>query len=93
MASDGIDEAKLGAFKGALLQVAAGALALVNMGVGDALGLYKCLAKHSPAGISAGDFAKECDIDLRYAQDWLVNQTLNGIIMRTGDDGVAGTGT
>eukprot|EP00008_Paramoeba_atlantica_P003405 CAMPEP_0201480810 /NCGR_PEP_ID=MMETSP0151_2-20130828/5214_1 /ASSEMBLY_ACC=CAM_ASM_000257 /TAXON_ID=200890 /ORGANISM="Paramoeba atlantica, Strain 621/1 / CCAP 1560/9" /LENGTH=360 /DNA_ID=CAMNT_0047862781 /DNA_START=25 /DNA_END=1105 /DNA_ORIENTATION=- len=85
-----LDAEKLGAFKGALLNVCAGSLALVNMGIGDALGLYKCLAANK--GLTPAELAEKTETDVRYIEDWCVNQALNGVIVRSGEDGPAGTG-
>jgi SAM-dependent methyltransferase len=90
-ASDKVDEEKLGALKGALLTGAANALLIVNMSLGDQLGFYRVLGDH--AGLSAAELAEKSGVDRRYVEDWLVNQTLSGLVTRTGEDGPAGTGS
>ena len=52
-----LDAEKLGAFKGALMNVCAGSLAFINLGVGDALGLYKCLAANN--GLTPAELAEK----------------------------------
>ena len=85
-----LNEEKLGSLKGSLLNAYSGALAVVNLGIGIQLGLYDVLA--STDGISSAELAEKTGTNKRYLDDWLVNQTLNGFVTRTGDDGPAGTG-
>jgi SAM-dependent methyltransferase len=83
------DEEKLGALKGAMLGGAASALLVVNMAVGDQLGFYVALGEGE---VTAAELAKKTDTNERYVSDWLLNQTISGLVTRTGEDGPAGTG-
>lgn len=86
-----VNEAALGALKGELLTGAKHALLFVNMAIGDQLGLYAVLGAHG--GLSAAELAAHAGVNERYVEDWLLNQTVCGLVTRTGEDGAAGTGT
>jgi len=80
---------ELDAFKGKLLTVYAHSLLLANMHIGDQKGLYTAL-KGKP--LTASELARKVDCDERYIEEWLLNQTVNGIITRIGEDGPASSG-
>ena len=83
-------DSELNSFKGKLMNVYNHALLLANMHVGDQRGLYAALKGNN---LTAGELATSTACDLRYIEDWLVNQTINGIITRNGEDGPTGSGT
>jgi SAM-dependent methyltransferase len=61
-----------------LLGAAIGALDLLHVHVGDRLGLYQALAAAGP--LSARDLARRCDIDERYAREWLEQQAVARLV-------------
>ncbi len=54
-----------------------GALDLLHVYVGDHLGLYQALAE---GHATPGELARRCDIDQRYAREWLEQQAVAGIL-------------
>ena len=60
-----------------LFSATIGALDLLHVYVGDQLGLYKALAVQPS---TAGELARRCGIDMRYAREWLEQQAVAGIL-------------
>jgi SAM-dependent methyltransferase len=70
-----------------LVEACIGALDLLNIYVGDQLRLYPVLADTDP--LTAAEFAARCGIAPRYAQEWLEQQTIAGILTTTDDTDAA----
>ncbi len=68
MATQTIDEAKLGAFMERVLGDAAGLMASILATLGDRLDLFKTLADR-PA--TSAELAAAADVNERYAREWL----------------------
>jgi 2-polyprenyl-3-methyl-5-hydroxy-6-metoxy-1,4-benzoquinol methylase len=49
-----------------------------SMYIGEKLGLYRALAEHGP--LTRDDLTRHADIHWRYAQEWLEQQTVTGIL-------------
>lgn len=87
-----MDENKVTQFKQKLFGITGAGLLLVNIHMGDQLGLYKHLAEAYPAGVSTNELASKSGTDARYVAEWLLNQYVNCIVMRVGEDGPTGSG-
>jgi 2-polyprenyl-3-methyl-5-hydroxy-6-metoxy-1,4-benzoquinol methylase len=66
------------ALVGRLFEAGLGSLELVNVYLGDRLGLYRALASDGPA--TPGDLAARAGIHERYAREWLEQQAVAGIL-------------
>lgn len=51
---------------------------LLHVYVGEQLGLYEGLAMAGP--LTSGDLARRCNVDERYAREWLEQQAVAGIV-------------
>jgi hypothetical protein len=65
------------ALVGRLFEATLGAMDLLNVYIGDRLGLYRALAE-APA--TAPDLAARAGIHPRYAREWLEQQAVGGIL-------------
>ncbi len=65
-----------------------GAMDLLHVYVGDRLGLYRALAAAGP--VTARQLAERCEVDERYAREWLEHQAVAGIV-RLASEGDADT--
>ena len=74
----GEDEAKVEEFSGNLFMACLAAMELANVELGVRLGLYETLAGAGP--VTAGDLAAGAGIAERYAQEWLEQQTVAGVL-------------
>ncbi|MHB8464351.1 MAG: class I SAM-dependent methyltransferase [Acidimicrobiales bacterium] len=61
-----------------LLEACIGGLDLLNIYVGEQLGLYQRLASDGP--LTVAQLAERCGIHERYAQEWLEQQAIAGIL-------------
>ena len=61
-----------------LLNSCVAGLDVLHVYVGDQLGLYRALAEHGP--LTATQLADRCGIHPRYAQEWLHQQAVAGIL-------------
>ena len=66
------------ALVGRLFEQTIGAFELLNVYIGDRLGLYRVLAASDPA--TPGEFATRSGIAHRYAREWLEQQATAGIL-------------
>lgn len=73
-----IDEVKLNAFMGKMLDDVGAAMNASLMLLGDKLGLYKALAEHGPA--SAAQLAARTGTTERYVREWLCAQAACGYV-------------
>jgi 2-polyprenyl-3-methyl-5-hydroxy-6-metoxy-1,4-benzoquinol methylase len=73
-----IDEERIGAFAGRLMEAGVAAFELATIDLGRSLGLYQALCDHGP--VTAGSLAAIAGIDVRYAREWLEQQAVAGII-------------
>lgn len=74
----GEDEAKVEDFAGSLFMACLAAMELANVELGVRLGLYETLVGAGP--ITARDLAAGAAIAERYAQEWLEQQTVAGVL-------------
>ena len=74
----GEDETKVEEFAGSLFMACLAAMELANVELGVRLGLYEALA--GAGAVTAGDLATRADIVERYAQEWLEQQTVAGVL-------------
>jgi 2-polyprenyl-3-methyl-5-hydroxy-6-metoxy-1,4-benzoquinol methylase len=74
----GEDEAKVEEFAGSLFMGCLAAMELANVELGVRLGLYETLAGAGP--LTAADLATGAGIAERYAQEWLEQQTVAGVL-------------
>jgi 2-polyprenyl-3-methyl-5-hydroxy-6-metoxy-1,4-benzoquinol methylase len=72
------DEARVGAFAENLFMACLGAMELANVELGVRLGLYETLA--GAGAMSAGELAAAAGIAERYAQEWLEQQAVAGVL-------------
>jgi 2-polyprenyl-3-methyl-5-hydroxy-6-metoxy-1,4-benzoquinol methylase len=72
------DETKVEEFAGNLFMAALGAMELANVELGVRLGLYEALAGAGPT--TAAELAKTAGIAERYAQEWLEQQAVAGVV-------------
>lgn len=77
------DPTRLEAFAGRMFGAANGALELLNVYVGERLGLYGALAERGPT--TPAELAAATSTDERYAREWLEAQAVCGILSH--DDG------
>lgn len=84
MATQTIDEAKLGAFMERVLGDAAGLMASTLATLGDRLDLFKTLADR-PA--TSGELAAAADVNERYAREWLRGMAAAGYVEVERDTG------
>src|SRR3954470_8315258 len=73
----GEDEAKVEDFSGNLFMACLAAMELANVELGVRLGLYESLPR-KPA--TAREFATTAGIAVRYAQEWLEQQAVAGVV-------------
>ena len=66
------------AFVGRLLEYTGGALNLFAIYIGDRLGFYRALAEGGPS--TAAELAARTSTEARYVREWLVQQTVAGIV-------------
>ncbi|MEX0800073.1 MAG: class I SAM-dependent methyltransferase [Dehalococcoidia bacterium] len=78
MTTQELNMAKAEAFAGRLFAGTLEALDLINVYVGDRLGLYRSLAADGPA--TPAQLAQRCSINERYAREWLEQQAVTGIV-------------
>jgi SAM-dependent methyltransferase len=64
-----------------MVQACISALDLLNIYVGDQLGLYRTLADTD--SLTAAELAARCGIDSRYSREWLEQQAVAGILTAT----------
>jgi 2-polyprenyl-3-methyl-5-hydroxy-6-metoxy-1,4-benzoquinol methylase len=74
----GEDEAKVEEFAGDLFMACLAAMELANVELGVRLGLYETLA--AAGAVTAADLAAGAGIAERYAQEWLEQQTVAGVL-------------
>ena len=74
----GANETARDALAERLLDACVAGLDLLHVYVGDQLGLYHVLAAHGP--LTAAQLAGRCAIHPRYAQEWLHQQAVAGIL-------------
>lgn len=74
----GDDEAKVEELAGSLFTACLAAMELANVELGVRLGLYETLASAGP--VTSGDLAARSSIAERYAQEWLEQQTVAGVL-------------
>ena len=67
-----VDEGKLNAFIGQMLNDLGGASSIAMVRMGDALGLYKEL--HAKGPMTSAELASSAKVDPRYLREWLSNQ-------------------
>src|SRR3977135_2344395 len=67
-----VDEGKLNAFIGQMLNDLGGASSIAMVRMGDALGLYKEL--HTKGPMTSAELASSAKVDPRYLREWLSNQ-------------------
>ena len=67
-----VDEGKLNAFIGQMLNDLGGASSIAMVRMGDALGLYKEL--HTKGPMTSTELASSAKVDPRYLREWLSNQ-------------------
>src|SRR5258707_2209739 len=67
-----VDEGKLNAFVGQMLNDLGGASSIAMVRMGDALGLYKEL--HARGPMTSSELASSAKVDARYLREWLSNQ-------------------
>jgi 2-polyprenyl-3-methyl-5-hydroxy-6-metoxy-1,4-benzoquinol methylase len=72
------DEAKVEAFAGGLFMACLGTMELANVELGVRLGLYDAMAGAGP--MTAAELAKSGGIVERYAQEWLEQQAVAGVV-------------
>src|SRR4051794_2881896 len=72
------DEAKVEEFAGKLFTSCLAAMELANVELGVRLGLYESLAGAGP--VTAAELAAGAGIAERYAQEWLEQQTVAGVV-------------
>ena len=72
------DLAQRDALVGRLLAATIGALELLNVYVGDCLGLYRALADRGR--LTSASLASATGISERYAREWLEQQAIAGIL-------------
>jgi 2-polyprenyl-3-methyl-5-hydroxy-6-metoxy-1,4-benzoquinol methylase len=70
-----------------LFGAAVGALELFGVYLGDRLGLYREL--RDPAGLTPAELARRAGIHPRYAQEWLEQQAVAGVLAVEGSEGAA----
>jgi SAM-dependent methyltransferase len=73
-----VDEAKLNAFVGKVLNDLGGAFSVPLVRMGDRLGLYQALKKGGP--MTAAELAAKGMIAERYAREWLSHQAASGYL-------------
>jgi 2-polyprenyl-3-methyl-5-hydroxy-6-metoxy-1,4-benzoquinol methylase len=78
MATEQLDQAKAEAFTERLFSAALGSLDVLNLYLGDRLGLYKALAADGPA--TPPELATRANIHPRYAREWLEQQAASGVM-------------
>jgi 2-polyprenyl-3-methyl-5-hydroxy-6-metoxy-1,4-benzoquinol methylase len=71
-------EARRDDLAGRLMAAALGALEMQAVYLGDRLGLYRSLAEEGPA--TPGELAERAGIHARYAQEWLEQQAVAGVL-------------
>src|SRR4051812_4779660 len=71
------DESKVEEFAGNLFMAALGLMELANVELGLRLGLYDVL---TGGGVTSGELATKAGIAERYAQEWLEQQTVAGVV-------------
>ncbi len=72
------DEAQVEAFAGNLFTATIAAMELANVELGVRLNLYEAMA--GAGGLTAGDLAGRAGIAERYAQEWLEQQAVAGVV-------------
>src|SRR3954467_6788175 len=73
------DEARVEEFAGVLFGACLATMELANVELGVRLGLYEALAGAGP--VTASELARSAGIAERYAQDWLEQQAVAGVVM------------
>ena len=72
------DEAKVEEFAGNLFMACLATMELANVELGVRLGLYEALAGAGP--VTPGELAGAAGIAERYAQEWLEQQAVAGVV-------------
>jgi 2-polyprenyl-3-methyl-5-hydroxy-6-metoxy-1,4-benzoquinol methylase len=72
------DDARVEEFAGSLFMACLATMELANVELGARLGLYEALA--GAGGTTAGELAARAGIAPRYAQEWLEQQTVAGVL-------------
>jgi 2-polyprenyl-3-methyl-5-hydroxy-6-metoxy-1,4-benzoquinol methylase len=83
-----IDEAKLEAFMGVVVQDMGAAISTLMNRIGDRCGLYRAMAHAGP--MTSEQLAERSGCDERYVREWLANQAAGGYLSY---DAAAGTFT
>jgi SAM-dependent methyltransferase len=73
-----IDEAKLGAFVGKVVEELGALVSASLVHIGDKLGLYKAMADGTP--VTSTELAQRTGTTERYIREWLVNQAAGGYL-------------
>src|SRR5689334_17129320 len=76
--SAAIDEAKLGALMGQLLNDVGALMSASLVTIGDKLGIYKTLAEAGPTTLA--ELARHSGVSETYLQNWLLNQAASGYL-------------
>jgi SAM-dependent methyltransferase len=80
-----LDEAKLEAFMGKVVEDLSGTMTSFFCSLGDRLGLFRNLAEHGPA--TSGELAQRTGISERYAAEWLRGLGAAGYLEYEADTG------
>src|SRR5512139_3211741 len=83
--SAAIDQAKLEALLGRVVDDFGATISTTMAVVGDRLGLYKAVARHGP--LDSRRLASLTGTHERYVRDWLVNQAAGGYITYDAESG------
>ncbi len=78
MSAAAIDERRLEAFMGTMVNDMGAALTAPLVLIGEQLGLYRAMAHAGP--VTAGDVAERTGVRERYVREWLANQTASGYV-------------
>lgn len=78
IALTGEDESKVEEFAGRLFEACLGTMELANVELGVRLGLYEAMATAGP--MTPGDLARAAGVVERYAQEWLEQQAVAGVV-------------
>jgi 2-polyprenyl-3-methyl-5-hydroxy-6-metoxy-1,4-benzoquinol methylase len=80
-----LDEAKLEAFMGKVLDDLSGTMTTFFCSIGDRLGLFRDLAEHGPT--TSAELAERTEINERYASEWLRGLAAAGYLDYQADTG------
>lgn len=74
-----IQDTGVDAFAGRVFESVLGTVDVFSMYIGEKLGLYQAIAAHGP--LTRDELTRHADIHWRYAQEWLEQQAVSGILM------------